>query len=181
MTPTIFHPFRIGLAVAVLVALMAGGCGKEEPAPAPVVKKAVPKEDAKAAEAAQSAAAAGVKTSPVALYNPAGKRDPFLPFLKMEKREIRADLAALPPLMRYDLGELRFVGVIWGADVTRALLEDSEGKGYTVTIGTKIGRGGGVVTRITDGELFVREEFRDYAGTMVKRESSLKLQTGGGK
>src|SRR4030066_319798 len=107
MTPTMFHPFRIGLAVAVLVALMAGGCGKEESAPAPVVKKAVPKEDAKAAEAAQSAAAAGVKTPPVALYNPAGKRDPFLPFLKMEKREIRADLAALPPLMRYDLGELR--------------------------------------------------------------------------
>jgi Tfp pilus assembly protein PilP len=181
MTPTVIRPFRIGLAVAVLVALMAGGCGKEEPAPAPVVKKAVPKEDAKAAEAAQSAAAAGVKPPPVALYSPAGKRDPFLPFLKMEKREIRADLAALPPLQRYELGELRFVGVIWGADVTRALLEDSEGKGYTVTVGTKIGRGGGVVTRITDGELFVREEFRDYAGTMVTRESSLKLQTGGGK
>lgn len=181
MTLTIPRTFRIGLAVAVLVALMAGGCGKEEPAPAPVVKKAVPKEDAKAAEAAQSAAAVEVKTPPVALYNPAGKRDPFLPFLKMEKKETRPDLAAFPPLQRYELGELRFVGVIWGADVTRALLEDSEGKGYTVTVGTKIGRGGGVVTRITDGELFVREDFRDYAGTKVQRESSLKLQTGGGK
>ena len=180
MTYTVPRPLRIGFAMAVLLALVAGGCGKEEPA-APVVRKAVPKEAAKAAEAAQPAAVAEVKPLPVAIYDPAGKRDPFLPFLREEKKEARSDLASLPPLQRFELGELRFVGIIWSPNVRRALVEDSEGKGYTVTVGTRIGREGGVVTRITEREIFVKEEFRDYTGAKVERENSLKLQTGGGK
>lgn len=180
MTPTGPRLFRIGLAMALFLALVAGGCGKEEPPP-PVVKKTVPKEAAKGSEAPQPAAVAEGKPSPAAVYDPAGKRDPFLTFLRVEKREDRPDLAALPPLQRYELGELRFVGVIWGSDQTRALVEDSEGKGYTVMIGTNIGREGGVVTKITNEEIFVREQFRDYTGAKVERENSLKLQTGGGK
>lgn len=173
------RPFRIVLAVAVLSAMAVGGCGTEESAPPPVVKKTVAKETSKPEEAGMPAAV--LQPPPVVLYSPVGKRDPFVPFLKVEDRTARVGLESLPPLQRYELGELRFVGVIWGSDVTRALVEDIEGKGYTVTVGTKIGRGGGVVTRITDGEIFVREEFQDYAGAKVARESSLKLQTGGGK
>jgi type IV pilus assembly protein PilP len=94
---------------------------------------------------------------------------------------VRTDLDSLPPLQRFDLGELKFVGVIWGPAFTRALVEDGEGKGYTVTVGTRIGNSGGVVTRITDAEIVVREEFRDYTGGKVQRESSLTLQTSGGK
>jgi Tfp pilus assembly protein PilP len=87
----------------------------------------------------------------------------------------------VPPLQRYDLGELKFVGVIWGPKGGYALVEDAEGKGYTVAVGTRIGRGGGIVTRITDGEVLVREEFRDYTGAKVVRESSMKLENAGGK
>ena len=173
------RPVRIVLAVAVLFAMAAGGCGTKESAPPPVVKKTVTKETPKAEEAASPAAV--VQPPPVVLYSPAGKRDPFDPFLKVEEKTSRPDLDSLPSLQRYELGELRFVGVIWGPNLTRALVEDVEGKGFTVTVGTKVGRAGGVVTRITDGEIFVREEFQDYSGTKAARESSLKLQTGGGK
>lgn len=177
--------FRCGLAVplvALLAAFGPAGCSKEQAPTAPVVRKAVPKETAKAAEAAQPPAAAEVKPpAPVALYDPAGKRDPFAPFLRVEQRAVRADLQSLPPLQRFDLGELKFVGVIWGPAVTRALVEDGEGKGYTVTVGTRIGNSGGVVTRITDTEIVVREVFRDYTGGKVQRKSSLTLQTSGGK
>jgi len=48
-------------------------------------------------------------------------------------------------------------------------------------VGTKIGRGGGTVTRVTDGEILVKEDFRDYTGGNVVRESSMKLQNAGGK
>lgn len=173
MTYSIPRPLRIVLAAAVLLALVAGGCGKEEPAIPPVVKKTIPKE---AAQAAQPVAVAEVQPSPVTMYNPAGKRDPFVEFLMRERKATGPSLS-LPPLERFELGELRFVGVIWGPDARRALVEDSEGKGYTVTVGTKIGRSDGVVTRITEKEIIVREEFRDYAGRKIKRESSLKLQT----
>mgnify|MGYP001568437071 CR=1 FL=1 len=88
---------------------------------------------------------------------------------------------SLPPLQRFELGELKFVGVIWGGKGVLALVEDGEGKGYTVTVGTKIGRGGGTVTRITQGEILVKEEFNDFTGTRIARESSMKLQNAGGK
>jgi len=181
MTHTDHRHLRIVLAAALLFLLAAGGCGEEKPAPAPVVEKTVPKEAAKAAEAAHPVAVAVKKPAPVPLYNPAGKRDPFVAFLKVERKGPSRNLSSLPPLQRYELGELRFVGVIWGPAVTRALVQDAEGKGYTVSVGMKIGRNDGVVTRITNKEIFIREEFRDYSGSKVKRESSLKLQTGGGK
>lgn len=181
MTHAIHHPLRIVLAVALLFAFVAGGCEKEEPAPAQVVNKTMPKEAAKAAEAAQPVAVAVVKPPPVVVYDPAGKRDPFVAFLKLQKKDAGPSLGSLPPLQRYEVGEFRLVGVIWGPKAARALVEDSEGKGYTLKVGTKIGRSGGVVTRITDKEVVVREEFRDYMGSKVKRDSSLKLQTVGGK
>ncbi len=174
---------RIALSVlglAALAALGAAGCGKEEKAPPPVVRKVVPKAVAKAAEA-PAAAEASAKPAPEQLYNPKGKRDPFEPFLKTERKGSEANLAAVPPLQRYDINELRFVGVIWTAKGARALVEDIEGKGYSVTVGTKIGRSGGVVTRITDGQLFVGEESREPTGARVVREISLKLQIPGGQ
>lgn len=170
------------IAFATCLALGLAGCSKEE-APAPVVRKPLPKEAAKAAEpTGATAAVEPAKEAPaVTLYNPAGKRDPFVPFIRVVAKTVRGDLFSLPPLQRYDLGELKFVGVIWGAGLRKALVEDAEGKGYTVGMGTKIGSSGGVVTRITEEEIIVRETFRDYTGGKVERESTLKLQTAGGK
>jgi type IV pilus assembly protein PilP len=176
--------WRSSLILLAAVASLAGGilgCGKEEPPSQPVVTKAVPKAQAKAAETAKPALAPSAKAAEPLLYNPAGKRDPFAPFMKAESKTARIDREALPPLQRYELSELKFVGVIWGPKGAYALVEDAEGRGYTVTVGSKIGRGGGVVTRITDGEVLVKEEYRDYAGGKVVRESSMKLQNAGGK
>lgn len=181
MRQAVHHPLRIVLAVSILFAFAFTGCEKEAPAPAPVMKKTVPKEAAKVAEAAQLAPVTVAKPLPVSFYNPAGKRDPFVPFLKVREKEAGPAITSLPPLQRYELGEFRLVGIIWGLKAPRALVEDSMGKGYSVTVGTKIGRSGGVVTRITEKEMVVREEFRDYTGSKVKRDTSLKLKDVGGK
>lgn len=173
-------PLILG-AAAVLTAGGLAGCSKQETAPQPVVKKAVPKEQAKAAETAKPAEPASAKPPEVVFYNPAGKRDPFVPFLKADAKVGRGELMGVPPLQRFDIGELRFVGVIWGPKGVFALVEDPEGKGYTVTVGTKIGRGGGAVTRISQDEIVVKENFLDYTGTRVVRESSMKLHNAGGQ
>jgi len=175
---------RYLLILLLAIALLAGGiagCAKVEPPPQPVVKKVVPKEEAKTAEGVKPPDAQAAKPSATVFYNPAGKRDPFVPFLKVEQKSVGIGFDSVPPLQRYDLGELKFVGVIWGPKGAYALVEDAEGKGYTVTVGTKIGRGGGTVTRVTDGEILVKEDFRDYTGGKVVRESSMKLQNAGGK
>ena len=158
---------RISIRMVPVATILAGaillggavGCTKEEPPPQPVVRKPAPKPMDNAASAQKPAESKGAKPEAVSVYNSAGKRDPFVPFLKAEvQQRTKEDVTSLPPLQRYDLGELKFVGVVWGRKGARALLEDAEGKGYTVTVGTRIGRSGGVVARITDREIAVREE-----------------------
>jgi len=166
------------------VSLVAGGygCSREPAAPQQqVVRKQAPKPETKppAAPAAESPAK---KPEPVSLYDPRGRRDPFVSFVKVEERKrATTGTAVLPPLQRYDLGELKFVGVLWTKKGARGLVEDAQGKGYSVTVGTRIGRSGGVVSRITEKEILVREEFIGNRGEKILRESGIQLTTAGGK
>jgi len=171
----------VGILAAVSLAAGGFGCSKEPAAPQPVVKRQVPKPEAKA-PAAPAAEAQAKKVEQTALYDPRGKRDPFVSFIKVEDRRRTAiDTASLPPLQRYELGELKFVGVIWTKKGARGLVEDAEGKGFSVTVGTRIGRSGGVVSRITGKEILVREEFVGNRGEKIVRESGIQLTTAGGK
>lgn len=176
---------HVSLAVGILAvaSLFAGGfgCSKEPAAPQQVVKRQAPMPEAKAPPA-PAAEAQAKKAEGVALYDSRGKRDPFVSFIKVdEHRKAGIDSMALPPLQRYDLGELKFVGVIWTKTGARGLVEDAEGKGYSVTVGTRIGRSGGVVRRITGKEILVREEFVGNRGEKIVRESGIQLTTAGGK
>lgn len=175
---------HISLAVGILatISLFAGGfgCSKEPAAPQQVVKRQAPKSEAKA-PAAPAEEARAKKAEQGALYDPRGKRDPFVSFIKIgERRKAGADAALLPPLQRYELGELKFVGVIWTKKGARGLVEDAEGKGYSVTVGTRIGRSGGVVSRITAKEILVKEVVVGNRGEKVVKESGIQLTTAGG-
>lgn len=166
---------------AVLAAGIIAGCSTEAPPPPPVVGRPAPKAQA-SQPAAQKAAEPEKKAEAVALYDPRGKRDPFYSFVRQETvQRGKADLAAVPPIQRYELGELKLVGVLWTKKGPMALVEDAEGKGYSVTTGSRIGRSGGVVTRITEKELVVREEYPGYRGEKRFRENTLQLITAGGK
>jgi Tfp pilus assembly protein PilP len=183
MRPAPVRHISLIVGILAVVSLFAGGfgCSKEPPAPQPVVKRPAPKPEAKAPAAAPAAEAQAKKVEPVALYDPRGKRDPFVSFIKVEeRRKAGINTVSLPPLQRYDLGELKFVGVIWTKKGARALVEDAEGKGYSVTVGTRIGRSGGVVSRITGKEIFVREEFVGNRGEKILKESGIQLITAGG-
>lgn len=166
------------LAVSVLLGGSAG-CSKDAQSPGPMVQKMAPR-----AEAVPPPKAAVAETkpgpAPAPLYDPAGRRDPFVSFIKSETEKLKVDLKALPPLQRYELGELKYVGVIWQKKGPMALVEDAEGKGYSVRVGTRIGHNDGVVTRITDSEITVREEIPGYRGKKVSRERTLQLTTAGG-
>jgi type IV pilus assembly protein PilP len=177
------------LALLIAIPILGAGlvaCSSEEPAGQAVVQKPVPRKSAEAAApqaGADNAATAKAKAPEPALYNPAGKRDPFVPFIKPPAKALPvSQMPAGPPsLLTQDLGAFKFVGVIWTARGARALVEDPEGKGYTVTVGSRLGRGGALVTRITDKELVVREQYEDYTGATIVRESPLKLKSAGGK
>jgi len=132
------------LCAALLLAALEPAQAEDAPPP--------PAADAQPALADQAAAPA---------YNPAGRRDPFRPFTLDIRPEVRTQLT---PLQRYELGQLVVVGTVWELSPPRAMVEDSVGMGFIVTIGTPIGRNGGVVTAIEPQRIVVEERVLDFYG-----------------
>jgi Tfp pilus assembly protein PilP len=116
---------------------------------------------AHAQEAAPSPALDAHETGGMPPYNSAGRRDPFRPFTLDIHPEVRMQLT---PLQRYELGQLTVVATVWDVNPPRAMVEDSGGMGYIVTLGTPIGRSGGVVTAIEPERVVVEERVLDFYG-----------------
>lgn len=108
-------------------------------------------------------------------FDPTGLRDPFHP-PALRPAPAEAD-PSRPPLQRYDLSELRLTAVIAaGQDFSNATVEDTEGRGFIVKIGTKVGRNDGEVTEILRDQITIRETTFDLAGRPKVSEKVLKLR-----
>lgn len=103
-----------------------------------------------------------------------GKRDPFRPFT-LNTRTSSRPRENLSPLERYDLGQLRLVGVVWHVKEPSAMVEDSVGLGYIVKVGTPIGANDGKVRTIKPNEIIIEETYVDLFGAKKKREVNIKL------
>jgi type IV pilus assembly protein PilP len=90
-------------------------------------------------------------------------RDPFRPFTLDLHGEVQ-DTEILTPLQRYEIPQLRLVGVVLDLRPPRAMLQDNSGMGFIVTPGTPIGRRHGVVTAIEARRVVVEERVLDYYG-----------------
>ncbi len=114
-------------------------------------------------------------------YNPAGRPDPFKPFIQLASlRESRN--APLTPLQKYEISQLKLVAIISGPQGNVALIEDAAGKGYFVKKGTEIGKNDGKVTRILRDKIVIEENYQDIFGQMKTNEISLflhRLEEGG--
>ncbi len=107
-------------------------------------------------------------------YDASGKRDPFRPLFLMRRPASQA-VEPLTPLQRYEIGQLRLVGVIYDLNPPRGMVEDSSGLGFIVTPGTAIGPNGGVVTAIRPRQVVVEEWQTDVIGQKHKKEFVLEL------
>ena len=128
-------------------------------------------------EAASPAGAENDKEEGQSPVPPAvGKRDPFRPFT-LNNTEVKRDIAKLSPLERYELGQLKLVGIVWAAKQPNAMVEDAAGLGYVVRIGTPIGSNEGKVKTIQPGALVVEEFQFDVYGAKKKIERRMSLAT----
>jgi len=122
------------------------------------------------------AAAPGVKPvtavepSEDAVYDSVGRRDPFRP------PNASATTSTGEALQRYELGQLKLVAVIYDTHDPRAVVEDDEGLGYIVRVGTPIGAHGGEVHEIQQGRVMVKEDAVDYYGEHHPSEVTLELK-----
>jgi type IV pilus assembly protein PilP len=168
----------IALSMALLFGV--GGCGGGTPtsslpprtkSPAVEKKKVEPpkvaerKEPEKKEEAEYS-------------YNPAGKPDPFKPFIELTPVKRASGAGPLTPLQKYDISQLKLVAIISGADGNIALVEDVTGRGYFVRKGTWIGKNDGRVTKILRDKVIIEEVYQDILGQTKTNEISLFLHKG---
>jgi type IV pilus assembly protein PilP len=170
-----------GVWVIVVFFLLIAGCG-EGTVPPP--KGSVPKAVAKKVEAVKVAEKKEPekKAEPEYQYNPAGKPDPFKPFIQLTPVRDLTRTTPLTPLQKYDISQLKLVAIMSTPEGNVALVEDSAGKGYFVKKGTEIGKNDGKVTKILRDRVIVEELYSDVWGQVKKSEVSLflhKIEEGG--
>jgi Tfp pilus assembly protein PilP len=103
-------------------------------------------------------------------------RDPFRP-PSIQARAGTRSRDNLSPLERFELGQLKVVGIVWDVKDPKAMIEDSAGLGYTILVGTPIGGSEGKVKAIHRNQVVVEESFEDFYGKKKTREVSMKLST----
>lgn len=122
------------------------------------------------------------------VYDPTGRRDPFMIHKSFQKRtvvsggtkKVEQNLEGLDPLIKIDLDKLELVGIIWEVANPRALVLDQgdpEHKVHIVNRRTKIGRNNGYVAAIREGEIVIIETFEE-AGIVNQQPKVIRLQVG---
>lgn len=114
------------------------------------------------------------------VYDPTDKRDPFQPFIAMQT-PLRPTDEEIPltPLQKYDLSQLKLVAILVGTGEDRAMVEDSEGKGYIVKKGVYVGRNFGKVKAVLKDRVIIEERYKDYTGKVREKEIVLRLHSPG--
>ena len=107
-------------------------------------------------------------------YDPVGRRDPFLSPFHVAPEQVVIE-EARTPLQRFDLGQLKLVGIVWETHTPKALIEDTGGLGYIVEAGTLIGTNGGVIRMIEPRRIVIEEYKTDFYGKRQIQQRELKL------
>lgn len=118
--------------------------------------------------------APGRKHQAESRYSAAGKRDPFQP-IALKPKASQRPRENLSPLERYEIGQLKLVGIVWDIQEPRAMVEDSAGLGFIIKVGTPIGPNDGKVKAISPMEVFIEEVHTDFYGERRNREIGMKL------
>jgi type IV pilus assembly protein PilP len=166
----------VGGLILIGFLLMLAACGGTPSAPVPAKGKAAPVEN-KAAVAPKPAEKPEVakKEEPEFTYNPAGKPDPFKPFIQLTPTKVGAKGVPLTPLQRYETTQLKLVAIIATREGNVAMVEDSAGKGFFLKKGTAIGMSDGKVTQILKDRVVIQEFVQDVSGQTKQNEVLLYL------
>jgi len=162
-------------ALVVGMGLLIAGCGDEAPPPAAPAATPAPPEAAKASAKKKDVATdvlASVELDDAYSYNPIGKRDPFRSFIAGQRED---DIVSPTPLQRFEVDQYDLVGIVWGGINPRAMVQDPEGTGHVVVLGTYIGKNWGKVTQITSKELVITEEYQTIEGELVTNQVIMDL------
>lgn len=94
-------------------------------------------------------------------YDSRGKRDPFQPYFGQTELTPGAEIGPITFLQRFELKELKLIGIIWDVSRPKAMIADPSGGVHVIEVNAKIGRNNSYVGAIREGEIVVVEPFDD--------------------
>jgi Tfp pilus assembly protein PilP len=100
--------------------------------------------------------------NPGYIYDPTNKTDPFKSFVAI--REEQAKSKAKTYLETLELSQLDLVVTVVSPKGKWAVVKDSKGVGHVIKEGTPIGTKDGVVYKISQGVVVIREQQKDFRG-----------------
>ena len=165
------------ITLSIVFLFLIGGCGGGTPPPSLPSRAKSPSVEKKKEEPTK---VAEKKEEDEYSYNPAGKPDPFKPFIQLASRG--SSRTALTPLQKFDISQLKLVAIISTSEGNIALVEDATGKGYFLKKGTWIGKNDGKVTKILKDAVIIQEVYQDIFGQTKTNEVSIflhKVEEGG--
>lgn len=95
------------------------------------------------------------------------KRDPFRPSKELT--------GSKNMLTSFDVTRFQLVAILTGMGSPRAMLSLPNKETETVRIGDKIGKNSGVIHRINDSEVVIKESYKDYLGKERSHFTSLVI------
>lgn len=121
-------------------------------------------------------------------YNHVGRSDPFKPFLspltaatiEQDPNEIIENNQELSGMQLFEPGQLTLVGVLLSPTQEIGFVEDQSKKGYTLKVGTLIGKRG-IVSKIDSDKVIVDETAKTRSGQEIKNTIFMKLNKDGDK
>lgn len=172
-----FHLIRLGISSLLLVGLSGCGDGGVED-----VSQWM-KEVREQTKIAIKPLSEPKKFAPFT-YDAKGREDPYSPNkLAIALAKLKKDSGSIHPdldrrreaLESYPLDNLRMVGTLAKPGLTYALLQADKSV-FQVKVGNYIGQNLGMVIKITDTEVEIKEIVQDASGEWVEREAKLELQ-----
>lgn len=162
----------------VIILSMLTAC-KSRPSGPVVEKQAEKVEKAAAKPDAQSEKSDEKKgESETYIYNPKGRRDPFLSIIERTKR-VRASEKKKKggsPAEIYDLTEIRVIAIANDSKKYYAMVQFPDMKYFTITEGMALGLYGGQVIKINPDGVLIREHVKNYKGEIKPKDTILKLR-----
>lgn len=168
------------IMIPVLAAALIS-CWKEPAKPArPVVAsqagKAAPPERVKSAATPSKQEEKKVETEPY-IYDPKGRRDPFLSIIESSKKEREAERKKSGrPSESFEVSDIRVIAIAWEKNRYFAMVQLPDKKYYTVREGMTLGLYGGKIIKIDQTSITVREFIKNYKGEVQPKDTILRLR-----
>lgn len=148
-------------------------CGDKQAAKKPQPQAAAPQAAVAAAPAAPQNEVKAEKE--VYVYDPKGRRDPFVPLTEIAK-ERPVKRKGLAPIENFDVEEIKVIAIAWDSKQYYAMVTLPDKKSYTVRKGMTLGLYGGKVRDITRDSVIITEQIKDYKGQLKTKDTILKLR-----